>query len=534
MGSTILYPLSASNFVSAVEYIPRTSTLKTAFLAHRRGIPKNGYIFHPRSTIEALFESGVLQPRRPIEHKVLLLDSTLREGEQSPGVSFTVDEKLEIARKLDEVGLDMIEAGDPNVSNDVYDAVKKIAAERLDAEVLAHCRAVVGDIDRARSCDVQRIAIFLATSKTHLQDKLRKSEEEAVNLAVKAIEYAREHGMKVRFTAEDASRTDYSFLAKICKAAETAGADRISIPDTVGIMDPDAMRALFGKVSKDIGAELDAHCHNDLGLATANALAALEGGATAVHVTVNGIGERSGITRLSEVAVALKVLHGIDTVKLDELPSLSLLVEKYTGIPVAPNSPVVGDYAFAHKSGVHTAAVLANPTTYEPYAPDLVGKQREIVIDKYTGRHAVKAKLERLGISLSDEQVQSLVQTIKDKPMIRFYRDADLVELAERMTGLSLAASIPTQVEALMLIKCESNIYTTAVARKVLAIRNVASVYEISGDFDVEARVVANSIAELNDALERIRGIRGVQSTNTRFIFKKFETESLGGKSREN
>lgn len=464
-----------------------------------------------------------MSPR--LDHRVLILDSTLREGEQTPGVSFAVEEKLEIAKALDDIGVPMIEAGDPNVSKDVHEAVKALAKEGLRSEVLAHCRAVIGDIDRARSCDVQRVAIFLATSSTHLKDKLRKSEDQIMKLAVEGVQYAREHGMRVRFTAEDASRTDYPFLIKICRAAEEAGADRISIPDTVGIMSPDGTRELFARVRKDIlRAELDAHCHNDLGLATANALAAAEGGATAVHVTVNGIGERAGIPRLSEIAVALKIIYDVDTVKLEGLPALSLLVEKYSGVVVAPNSPVVGDYAFAHKSGVHTAGVLANPSTYEPYAPDLVGKQREIVIDKYAGRHAVRAKLERLGINLSEEQIGKVVEAIKERPTIRFYRDTDLVELAERTIGTRLSATMPSDVEALMLIKCESNVYTSSVARKILAIRNVVSVYEISGDFDIESRIAAGNISDLNDTLERIRGIKGVASTNTRFIFKKFES----------
>jgi len=441
---------------------------------------------------------------------------------------------LEIANALDDIGVPMIEAGDPNVSNDVREAVIAIAKEGLRAEILAHCRAVIADIDRARSCDVPRVAIFLGTSSTHIKDKLRKSEQQIMDMAVQAVQYAREHGMRVRFTAEDASRTEYNFLVKVCRAAEEAGADRISIPDTVGILDPDSTRELFARTRKELRAELDAHCHNDLGLASANALAALEGGATSVHVTVNGIGERSGIPSLSEVAVALKVIYGIDTVKLEGLPALSLLVEKYSGVVVAPNSPVVGDYAFAHKSGVHTAGVLVNPSTYEPYAPELVGKQREIVIDKYAGRHAVRAKLERLGIQLSDEDIRKVVEAIKDRPTIRFYRDTDLVELAERITGTRLSASIPTEVEALMLIKCESNVYTTSVARKVLAIKNVASVYEISGDFDIEARIVAGNISDLNETLERIRGVKGVASTNTRFIFKKFESSAAKRRFQSN
>ncbi len=227
------------------------------------------------------------------QQNIMLLDSTLREGEQTPNVSFTVDEKIQIARKLDEVGVDMIEAGDPNVSGDVYEAVKRIAKEGLKAEVLAHCRAIVEDVSKAISCDVPRVAIFLGTSDSHLTYQLRREKEKATEMAVKAIEHARSSGLTVRFTAEDATRTDYRFLVRICQAAIEAGADRISVPDTVGIMTPDITGKLFRDLKKDLKAELDVHCHNDMGLALANTLSALESGATVAHVSVNGLGERA-------------------------------------------------------------------------------------------------------------------------------------------------------------------------------------------------------------------------------------------------
>lgn len=461
---------------------------------------------------------------RKITHDVLLLDTTLREGEQTPGVTFTIEEKLEIAKKLDEIGIDMIEAGDPNVSGDVKEAIRRIAKEGLKAEILAHCRALIPDVENAASCEVDRIAIFLGTSKSHLQYKLKKDEDKAIELVSKAIEHAKDQGLKVRFTAEDASRTDRGFLLRICREAQDTGADRISIPDTVGIMVPDAVRELFQDLSHELKAQLDTHCHNDLGLATANTLAGLEGGATAAHVTINGLGERSGIAPLSEVAVALKVHYGIETVKLESLPALSLLIERFSGIVPAPNTPIIGENAFTHKAGIHVAGVLANPSTYEGFPPDLIGRQRDIIIDKYTGIHAVRSRLERLGVSLNENQLTSVVQAIKERPTISRFRDADIIELAERVTGKTLKAQVPSKVEALLRVKCESNVYTTAIARKIRALKKVTKVYEVTGNYDIEATITADSTFDLNEILERIREIEGVEATETQLVLKKFET----------
>ncbi|MBS7623421.1 homocitrate synthase [Candidatus Bathyarchaeota archaeon] len=461
--------------------------------------------------------------RRKIGHNVAILDTTLREGEQTPGVTFTIEEKLEIVRRLDEIGVNMIEAGDPNVSKDVKDAVRRIAKEGLKAEVLAHCRALIPDVENAASCEVDRVAIFLGTSRSHLQYKLRKDEDKAIELVSKAVERAKSQGLKVRFTAEDASRTSYGFLLRICKKAEEAGADRISIPDTVGVMTPEAVRTLFSNLHQELNAELDTHCHNDLGMATANTLAGLEGGATMAHVTINGLGERSGIAPLSEVAVALKVIYGIETVKLEQIPALSLLCERLSGIVPAPNTPIIGENAFTHKAGIHVAGVLANPATYEAFPPDLIGRQRDIVIDKYTGVHAVRSRLERIGVILSESQISSIVQAIKERPTMTRFRDADLIELAERLTGKNLKAEVPTNVEAILRVKCESNVYTTAIARRLKALKKITRVYEVTGNYDIEVAITADSTADLNETLERIREIEGVEATETQLVLKKFE-----------
>jgi 2-isopropylmalate synthase len=461
----------------------------------------------------------------PFMLNVKILDTTLREGEQTPGVTFSIEEKVEIAKRLDEAKVHMIEAGHPAVSQDVAEAIKRIANEKLNAEILAHSRAVISDVDAAIKCDVDRVAIFIGVTDRKLSS-MKMTEDMAIEAAIRSVQHARDHGLKVRFTAEDASRGNYEFVVKICRAAIDVGADRISIPDTVGSMTPEKMKKLFSNLSHDLHAELDAHCHNDLGFAVANAIAAVEGGATAVHTTVNGLGERAGITPLEPFAVALKVLYNIDTVDLNKLPELSMLVEKYSGIPVSPYQPIVGENVFSHKGGLHAAAVIFDPKTYEAFPPGIVGRQREIVISKYSGKVAVEDRLKRLGVALKDDELSAVLTAIKERPEVRSYRDTDLLELAEKATGKRLEVQVPKKIEALVMIKCESNVYTTAVARRILWIKGIEKVLEISGDFDIEAVINVNSISQMNEVLENVRVIKGVTSTNTRVVLKKFNNSN--------
>ena len=456
--------------------------------------------------------------------KVHLLDATLREGEQTAGVSFTIDEKIEIAQRLDDVGIDIIEAGHPLVSKDVFEAVKRIAAERLKADVLAHARSVRQDIDAAIQCNVDQVGIFLGSTKRKLES-MHIDEGKAIEIATDAVEYAKDHGLVIRFTAEDGTRAEEPFLEKLCSAAVEAGADRICVADTVGCTKPRRMTDLFTRLKGLLKVDMEAHCHNDFGLAVANTLAAFEGGASFFAVSVNGLGERAGIASLAEVATCFKALYGVDTVKLDRIFSLTPLIEKYSGIVVSQISPIVGENAFSHKAGVHTAAVLFDPSTYEAFPPDLVGRQRQIIVDKYTGKRAVKNRLERVGVTLTDEQLSKVVQTIKNRPEVRNYRDADLVDLAEKVTGLSFSVEVPRSIEAMMTVKCRSNVYTTSIARRIRAVRGITEVCEISGDFDVEVRILADSTQQLNECLEKIRSIEGVEATETRLVLKRFPTE---------
>ena len=466
----------------------------------------------------------------PRSLRVGLLDSTLREGEQTPGVSFTVEQKVEIARLLDEIGVAMIEAGHPSVAPDVREAVRRIIGLKNEgvirrSEIIAHSRAVKSDIEEAASLGPDRVAIFYGVSDIHLRYKHRRSREEALSIIGEMVEYARQHGVKVRFTAEDATRADYGFLVEVVRTARDAGADRVSIADTVGIATPYGIRRLIERLRSDApGVEFDIHAHNDLGLAVANSLAAAEAGATIIHVTVGGLGERAGIAPLEVVSVALKRHYGIDVVDLKGVVRLARIVERYSGVPITPLAPVVGENVFTHKAGVHVAGVLANPETYEAYPPEWVGRTRDYTIDKYTGRKALKARLERLGVRVSDEELMEILRRVKERSEARWLRDEDLLEIAEEVTGRALRLRPPEHIEALVTVRCDSNIYTTSVARRLSIIPGVEEVIEVTGENDILLRVRARNPVELNQVVEAIRSVRGVRSTYTMLVLRKLGT----------
>ncbi|ACP35340.1 homocitrate synthase [Sulfolobus islandicus L.S.2.15] len=458
--------------------------------------------------------------------KVGILDSTLREGEQTPGVIFTVDQRVEIAKALSDLGVSMIEAGHPAVSPDIYEGIKRIVKLKkegiITSEIVGHSRAVKRDIEIAAELEVNRIAIFYGVSDLHLKAKHKATREEALRTIAETISYAKNHGVKVRFTAEDGSRTDFDFLVTVSKTARDAGADRVSIADTVGILYPSKTKELFSALTREVpNLEFDIHAHNDLGLAVANALAAIEGGATIIHATVNGLGERVGIVPLQQIAAAIKYHFGIEVVKLDKLQYVSSLVEKYSGIPMPPNYPITGDYAFLHKAGVHVAGVLNDPRTYEFMPPETFGRTRDYTIDKYTGKHALRDKYEKLGVKISDAEMDQILAKIKSNTTIRFYRDVDLLELAEEVTGRVLKPRPPEQIEALISVKCDSNVYTTSVTRRLSVINGVKEVMEISGDYDILVKVQAKDSNELNQIIESIRATKGVRSTLTSLVLKK-------------
>lgn len=345
---------------------------------------------------------------------ITIYDTTLRDGEQTPGVCLGTSEKLAIARKLDEVKIHQIEAGFPIVSSQEKQSVSQIVKEDLDAEIIALCRSKKEDIDVALDCDVDGIITFMATSDLHLEHKLHLSKEEALNICMDSVDYAKDHGLFVAFSAEDATRTDLDFLKRIYKKAEEYDVDRVHIADTVGSISPQGMEFLVKELRKEISTGIALHCHNDFGLALSNTISGLLAGGTAVSTTVNGIGERAGNVSLEELVMSLKLLYGLDLgFKTEKFQELSELVSECTKVPIQQNKPIVGKNVFRHESGIHVDAVIEEPLTYEPYLPELVGQNRQIILGKHSGCRAVKAKLEGCGLEVTDDELCEILSKVK-------------------------------------------------------------------------------------------------------------------------
>ena len=355
--------------------------------------------------------------------KIRILDSTLREGEQHPGVSFTNKQRIQIAWMLDYFGVDQIEIS-PVVSEDHKEATKTIIRQGLRADIVSHGRALREDVDISLGCDAKWCAAYLGISDIHLRDKLRITKEQALERAVDTVEYAKSHGLKIRFTIEDGSRAEPEFMLKVCRAITEAGVDRISLPDTVGIMRPLGMRNFVRKVRGAVDVPLDAHVHNDIGLAVANAFAACDAGVDQIHTTIDGIGERTGIPPLAEVAVALTYLYkSPNDFRLDMLLDLSRLIEDYTSIVPYDSKPIVGSAAYKHKAGTHLAAILRNPAAYEPIPPRAVGNRRRIVFGELAGRTGAAYLMSLLGLENDEAGARAVAAGLKGLRM------GDLIEI---------------------------------------------------------------------------------------------------------
>ena len=358
---------------------------------------------------------------------ITIYDTTLRDGEQTPGVCFSQEDKLEIARKLDQLRIHQIEAGFPIVSSREAATVKAIANEGLDAEIICLARTKKGDIDRALDCDVDGIITFMGTSDIHLEHKMHIKRQEALNICMKSIEYAKDHGLFVAFSAEDATRTDLDFLKRVYSKAESYGADRVHIADTVGAITPQGITFLIKELRKVTDVEIAMHCHNDFGLAVINSIYGLLAGGSAVSTTVNGIGERAGNASLEELIMSLKLLYGKDLgFKTKYIQELSELVSKKTGLDIPYNKPIVGKNVFRHESGIHVDAVIEEPLTYEPYLPELVGQKRQLVLGKHSGCRAVKAKLDECGFKVTNDQLCQIVKKVKESREEGKYIDDDV------------------------------------------------------------------------------------------------------------
>jgi len=408
-------------------------------------------------------------------NRVYLFDTTLRDGEQSPGVSLNVEEKLEIAQQLARLGVDVIEAGFPIASPGDFQAVRAIAQKVRGPEIAGLCRAVQKDIDRSwealQYAENPRIHTFLATSDIHLQHKLQISREQALEQAVAAVKYARSLCDNVEFSAEDASRSNPEFLAKVVESVINAGARVVNLPDTVGYAVPEDfglfIRDIMERVPNVDQAIISVHCHNDLGMAVANSLAGVVNGARQIECAVNGIGERAGNASLEEIIMALytrKHFYQMETkVKYQEIYRTSRLVSSLTGMLIQPNKAIVGTNAFAHEAGIHQDGVLKNRSTYEIMSPELVGVYKSnLVLGKHSGRHAFKERLQELGYTLDDDALDKAFagfKEIADKK--KDVNDDDLEALVKDRTK-----AVPERFSLNYLhISCGSSVIPTATVK---------------------------------------------------------------------
>ncbi len=376
--------------------------------------------------------------------KIIIFDTTLRDGEQSPGASLNINEKLEIARQLAILGVDVVEAGFPISSPGEFEAVKMVAKKVKGPVICGLARALEKDIDATYNAvkysPRPRIHVFLATSKIHMKYKLKKAEDEILRLAVAAVKYARLRCDNIEFSPEDASRTERSFLHKVVEAVIEAGAATVNIPDTVGYTTPFEFASLIKGISQNVPnierCVISVHCHNDLGLGVSNSLAAALNGARQIECTINGLGERAGNASLEEIVMAIRtrsdIFKGIYTsVNTKEIYKTSRLVSKLTGMPVQPNKAVVGANAFAHESGIHQDGVLKERITYEIMRPEDVGfEETKIVLGKHSGRHAFNERLKKLGLELTKEQLEKAFDRFKslaDKKKEVFDEDLETI-----------------------------------------------------------------------------------------------------------
>ncbi|MFO7153203.1 MAG: homocitrate synthase [Bacillota bacterium] len=347
--------------------------------------------------------------------KVFWVDTTLRDGEQTAGVVFAREEKVMIARLLDMMGVDQIEAGIPAMGTEEEETIRQIARSGLKASVMAWNRAVIEDIAKSIRCGVDAVAISIAVSDLHIKYKLRSSREQVIEQMAKAVEFAKKEGMYVSVNGEDASRADFEYLVSFALAAKEAGADRFRFCDTVGVLDPLSTYDVIKRLKERTAMDIEIHAHNDFGMATANTVAAIRAGATHAGVTVNGLGERAGNAALEEVAMALrhtlKMDHGL---KQEMFKEISEYVAKASGRILPSWKPVVGDNIFAHESGIHVDGALKHPETYEVFNPAEVGLERKIFIGKHSGTAALVNVLGKHGIKLEKEEAKELLDMVRE------------------------------------------------------------------------------------------------------------------------
>ena len=369
------------------------------------------------------------------EKEIKIVDTTLRDGEQTAGVAFANHEKVTIAQTLSDMGIDQLEVGIPTMGGDEKATIKAICKRDLKASIMAWNRAVIADIEQSIDCGVDAVAISLSVSDIHIQHKLKKSREWVLENMYNAVTYAKKNGLYISVNGEDASRADINFLIEFINLAKEAGADRFRYCDTVGVMEPFTLRDTIEKIYKVTNFDIEMHTHNDFGMATANAIAGIVGGANHIGVTVNGLGERAGNAALEEVIMALKFVYGYETnIDTTRFREISKYVSQASGRELPVWKAIVGTNMFRHESGIHADGALKDPKNYEAFDPSEVGLERQIVIGKHSGKAAIINKFREYEIELSNEDAESMLELVRqtsvrikrnlfDKELVEIYKD---------------------------------------------------------------------------------------------------------------
>ncbi|HET6581610.1 MAG TPA: 2-isopropylmalate synthase [Methanoregula sp.] len=424
------------------------------------------------------------------------LDTTLRDGEQTPGVSLNPDQKLEIATRLSEIGVDVIEVGSAAASEGERNAIRIISDAGLAAEICTYVRAVQQDIDFAADYGADSVHLVVPVSDLHIAKKMRKTREQVAQMAHDAVEYAKSRGLIVELSGEDASRADQVFLRQVFSEGIDRHADRLCFCDTVGLLTPEKVSEYIPPIAAI--APLSIHCHDDLGFAITNTMAALKCGASCAHVTVNGLGERAGNTPMEEVVMALEILYGYRTrIQKEDIYSLSTLVSRLTGVPLPINKAIVGEMAFTHESGIHAHGVIREPSTYESVSPEMVGRKRRIVLGKHSGSASVEAALHEMSYKADEPQVKEIVKRIKQ-----------LGDEGKRVTDTDLMAV----ADAVLSIECKpiirmrqftaisgSNMIPTASVTLVVNGQELTGAATGSGPVDAAMEVLRKCVADVAD-----------------------------------